>query len=114
MEKMIAFCGIACNECPTFQATQENNNEKRAKISVQWSKLLKTDLKPEDINCDGCQLKSGKLFTYAQSCGIRKCAVDKKVTNCAYCSDYPCEKLETLFKMVPGAKKRLDKIKNSL
>ena len=114
MKEMITFCGIACNECPTFLAAQADDDQKRAEIAAQWSEQSETDFKPEDINCDGCQSSTGKLFGYTQTCEIRKCGMEKNVSNCAHCSDYSCEKLETIFNMVPDAKKRLDEIRKSL
>jgi hypothetical protein len=54
MKEMVAYCGLVCTECPTYQATQKNDNNARAKIAEAWSKQFKVNLKAEDINCDGC------------------------------------------------------------
>jgi hypothetical protein len=51
---MIAICGIKCNECPAFLATQENDDLKRKEVAEMWSKEFQAAFKPEDINCDGC------------------------------------------------------------
>jgi hypothetical protein len=37
MKEMIAFCGLVCSDCPTYIATQTNDDEKRAKVARQWS-----------------------------------------------------------------------------
>ena len=37
MEKMIAFCGLNCRECPAFIATQKDDDEARKKISKEWA-----------------------------------------------------------------------------
>ncbi len=37
MEKMMAFCGLTCSECPTFIATQKDDDrdkEESSKIMV--------------------------------------------------------------------------------
>ncbi len=114
MEKMIAFCGLACHECPALLATNANDDGKRAEVAKLWSKQFNTDIKPEDINCDGCHSDSGRLFGYSQTCEIRKCGMEKKVPNCAYCSDYSCEKLNDFFNMMPDAKKNLDEIRATI
>ncbi|NIO48420.1 MAG: DUF3795 domain-containing protein [Candidatus Aminicenantes bacterium] len=111
---MIAFCGITCHECGAFLATRDNDDAKRAEVAQLWSKEFKTDFKPEDINCEGCLSDGGDLFSYTKTCEIRKCGKEKNVVNCAYCSDYVCEKLEKFFEMVPDAKTRLDEIKAKL
>jgi hypothetical protein len=114
MDEMIAICGIPCHECGAFLATRDGDDEKRAEVAQLWSKEYKSDIKPEDINCEGCLSVSGNLFNYSKTCEIRKCGNEKGVVNCAHCNDYACEKLEKFFEMVPDAKKRLDGIRAKL
>ena len=111
MNEMIAFCGLACNECPAFLATQANDDEKRAEVARTWSRHYKADIKPEDINCSGCQSESGVFFGHCFKCEIRKCAREAGIANCARCDDYACEKLAPLLKMMPEVKARLDNIR---
>ena len=61
MEKMIAFCGTVCTECPAFLATKQDDDNERGKIAESWSKQYNADIKPEDINCEGC-LSEGRKF----------------------------------------------------
>lgn len=114
MEKMIAYCGLVCTECPALIATQKNDDEERKKVAEKWSKDHEVALKPEDINCDGCLVDSERLFNYCKVCEVRKCAKDKAVVNCAYCDDYGCEKLARFFGMAPEAKTRLDELRKTL
>jgi len=114
MNEMIAFCGLLCHECGAFQATRNDDDQKRAEVAELWSKEFNSEIKPEDINCDGCLSDGGNLFTYSKVCEIRKCGKEKSVINCAHCNDYACEKLEKFFQMVPDAKKRLDEIRSKL
>ena len=114
MDKIIAFCGLSCSGCPAFIATQKDNNKEREKTAKAWSKMYKSDVKPEDINCDGCLEKSGRLFNYCKVCEIRKCGQEKEVKNCAYCDDYACEKLIKFFDMAPEAKTVLIEIRKNL
>jgi len=114
MSQMTAFCGLICIECGAFIATQNDDDRKRAEVAQLWSKQYNHDLKPADINCDGCTSDSDRLIGHCHVCEIRKCGKQKAILNCAYCDDYACEKLEGFFKMVPDAKKHLDEIKSGL
>ncbi len=111
MHKMIAFCGLSCTDCPTLQATQKNDDKERKRIAELWSKQYGGDFKPEDINCVGCLSRNGRLFKYCNVCEIRKCGLEKHVKNCAYCSDYICEKLDKFFKRAPNAKATIEEIR---
>ncbi len=113
MDKMIAFCGLVCTECPAFIATQKDDDEERRKVAEMWSSEFKAKLKPEDINCDGCLADSERLFSHTKVCEIRKCGLDKKVKNCAFCDEYACDKLTEFFKMAPEAKTTLDEVRNN-
>jgi Protein of unknown function (DUF3795) len=110
-EKMIAYCGITCTECPAYIATQKNDDQLRAETAKKWSEMFKASIKPEDINCDGCAADSERLFSQVRVCEIRKCTKGKNLQNCAYCADYPCSKLTELFSFVPEAKATLDEIR---
>ncbi len=114
MDKMTAFCGIVCSECAAFIATHKNDDGERKKVAEEWSKEFKADLKPEDINCDGCLATSENLFSHTKVCEIRKCALEKGVKNCAYCDEYICDKLNSFFKSAPEAKKNLEEIRKNL
>ena len=111
MGKMIAYCGLVCSECPTFLATQANDDAKRKEVAELWSRLYGVPRKPQDMNCDGCLAEGGRLFGHCRTCEIRKCAREKKLANCAYCADYACKKLDPVFKSIPTAKKTLDEIR---
>lgn len=111
-EKMIAYCGIICSECPAFVAKKTNDNELRKKTAEEWSSE-EFPLKPEDLNCDGCT-SEGELASFCTMCEVYKCGSEKGVANCAYCVEYPCEKLEMPWGMSPKAKEVLDEIKQAL
>jgi hypothetical protein len=114
MKEMIACCGIPCHECGAFIATKNNDDKKRKEVAEQWSKQFNADIKPEAIYCDGCLSKDGYLFSHCNVCEIRKCAMEKKLANCAHCNEYPCEKLKAFHQMVPDAKKVLDEIHQAI
>ena len=110
MNEMIAFCGLNCHKCGAFLATKENDDRKRATVAQEWSRLFKVEIKPEDINCDGCLSNGERIFNYCKVCEIRKCGEGKGLKNCGYCSEYPCHKLDFILSNAPDTKNRLDKI----
>ena len=112
----IAYCGLECETCPIHLATMEKNDSVKARMRIeiaeQLASIYKTTPKPGIItDCDGCKAIDGRLFTGCTDCEIRKCAILKKVTNCAYCSDYACDKLNRHFVIDPGAQARLEEIR---
>lgn len=113
MAAIIAMCGLECTSCPAYIAKQTDDRALREKTAKEWSALFKSELKPEDINCDGCIAVDGEHIGYCNVCEIRKCGLAKQVDNCAYCDEYMCDKLERFFKDVPDAQKRLEAIREN-
>lgn len=114
MEKMIGYCGIICSDCPVLIATQKDDDAERKRVAEIFTKQYGKEYNLEDINCDGCISDSPRIFSYCNVCEIRKCGREKKVKNCAYCSEYPCEKLSQLFSKYSKAKETLDEIRRGL
>lgn len=85
--KLVGICGLYCGTCPNYLAYRENDTEQLEKISREKG------LPVEDIRCDGCL--SGHVFPSCVVCrhGFRKCALEKGVTWCFQCHDFPCRKL---------------------
>lgn len=107
---LIACCGLDCSKCEGYIATQEDDDGKRAEVAKKWSAMYGGNIKPGDINCDGCR-PEGRKFSYCNNCEIRKCCMGKELDNCAGCDMYACDKLEEFFKMAPEAKTALDKLR---
>ena len=114
MEKMISYCGLPCIDCPAFIATKNDDDDARKKVAEQWSKEYGADIKPEDINCDGCVSETGRHIGHWDECEMRICGQAKNVKNCAYCDDFACEKLSKFFEAVPDAKTTLEEIRKKL
>jgi len=112
MERITAFCGLICNECPAYLATQNDDDAERRLVAKMWSEEYDTGISPEEINCDGC-LGNERVFRHCNVCEIRSCSKEKGLFNCGYCDDYPCELLMKFFELVPDAKEVLDEVKYS-
>jgi len=114
MERMTAFCGLTCTECPALIATRAGDEEALAKVAEQWSAEFDAPLTADDCRCDGCLSTTGPWMSHCAECGIRACAVEKGVETCAHCTDYGCDRLTEFFGFVPEAKATLDAIHGTL
>ncbi len=108
---MLAYCGLLCSKCPTFIATRKDDQKQREEVARVWSKEYQAEIKPEDINCDGCKSETGRLFNHCKVCKVRGCAREKGVDNCAYCPEYACSELSAILNFVPAAKTALEEIR---
>ena len=112
MEKIIAYCGINCSECPAYIATQSGDLKEIKKVAKLFS-CESMSFKPEDIYCDGCN-QDGKTFSWCSECPIRSCCRENGYENCAYCDEYFCDNLKMTFDKTPSAKERLDEIRKKI
>jgi hypothetical protein len=110
MERIIAYCGLNCSDCPTFKATKANDNAERKRVAELWTKEYGRPFKAEDINCNGCLSRGSRVFNYCNVCEIRKCGQQREVENCAYCNDYKCLTLSKMHEQAPKAKSNLEEI----
>ena len=110
---MIGYCGLDCEQCGAFIATQNNDDALRVKVAEEWARLYNAPIKPEHINCTGCQSTGVKTYYCDQMCEIRKCATKKSVSTCADCSDYACSALNAILRQAPQAKARLDALRKN-
>lgn len=110
----IAFCGLDCRGCPAFIAHMTNDQALREKTSLEWSRMYESDIPANEVNCTGCS-GDGIQFQWCRSgCPIRVCAIERRVSSCGTCSDYPCERLDFIIGHCPDAKDRLDAVKVSV
>jgi len=113
MSKMIAYCGLVCSNCPTFLATQNDDDIAREKTAALYAEKFGFDLKPEDINCDGCLTIGGRQIGYCQVCKIRECCREKGLENCGFCAEH-CENLLKFHEFSPEAKASFDALKTKI
>ena len=94
MKKMIAYCGLDCEECDAYLATRNNDDALRAKTAKLWSELNGVEITPEMINCEGCRADGAKTPFCESLCPIRQCALGKEFETCGGCADMDaCEKV---------------------
>lgn len=91
--RILAYCGLLCNRCPAYIATQTGDRDLLRGTAVRWSSD-QFKIEPEDILCDGCFGRGARITKFCSMCGVRACAIGRAVVNCGVCADYPCERLE--------------------
>jgi hypothetical protein len=111
MSEMIAYCGLDCSRCPTFLATQNDDDAARAETAALYAEQFGLVFQPEDINCDGCRALAGKQIGYCRVCEIRQCCLKKGLEHCVICEQEPCEKLLKFHEFSPKAKASFEALK---
>ena len=115
MNKMIAYCGLVCTDCPAYTATQADDRAALEQVAAQWREAFNApDITADSIICDGCLGDTGRKCGHCAECEIRACAVERGIVNCAHCADCACARLEGFFGFVPDARVVLDEIRRSL
>jgi hypothetical protein len=90
-ENLVATCGLYCGACPIYLDTQSKSDQKTKEFMQQLGSK-QTNVKREDLQCDGC-LGKGQLISFCAKCAIRSCAEGKKVSRCSDCSEFPCSRI---------------------
>ena len=111
MPKMIACCGLVCSDCPAFLATKYDDDAARATTAAVWAEKYGLDVKPEDVNCDGCRNEGGRRMAYCRTCGIRACCSGKGLDNCTLCEEGPCDQLTKFNEFSPEAGAAFEELK---
>lgn len=94
------YCGNYCGACSIILAYRTGFKDS---VASYWTEsnlkafLQTIGIKPttEDsfqLKCKGC--KSDDLFLNCKYCGIRACAINRKVEHCNECNEYPCQLLK--------------------
>ena len=106
--QMIAVCGLVCDKCDIFQAT---NDPKMAQEIAGWFKKERNeDVKLEDIRCLGC--KGNRAKHWSPDCWILQCCVDQKgLEYCYQCGEFPCERLSQWSKGSKRYGEALDRLR---
>jgi len=115
MDRMVAYCGLICTDCPAYIATQADDRAALERVAAEWREEYNApEITVESVICDGCLGDAGRKCSHCFKCEIRACGMARGVSNCAHCPDYACEKLEDFFGLVPDARTTLDEIKQAL
>jgi hypothetical protein len=115
MERIVAHCGLLCNECPAYIATQANDVAAQERVLAEWRVAYNApDMQLATVSCDGCLGAGGRLGGYCNACEVRACAEGRGLRNCAHCPDYECQKLQAMLAHTPEGEERLLAIRHLL
>ena len=115
MDKIVAYCGLVCTDCPAYIATQADDRPALEQVAARWREEYHApDITVESVICDGCLSSDGRHCSHCFECEVRACGLARGVINCAHCADYACDKLDGFFGFVPDARVTLDEIRVSL
>ncbi len=92
---LLAACGGYCGGCPDYLAYINNDEKLKKKLAEDFSKDFNLDLKPEDIACLGCHGSIRK--PWSANCPVQRCTEEKGILTCAFCHEFPCEKVGRLY-----------------
>lgn len=116
MEKMVAYCGLVCTDCPAYVATQASDQDALERTAAMWREQFNApEITADSIVCDGCSTTDGRLSGYCSMCEIRACALERSLGTCAPCAEYDgCGKLAAFHEHAPEARATLDGIRAAL
>lgn len=112
MNPRYAPCGIDCQNCSVYIATQNNDPEERKRLAEQLFNQHNKEVDPETIVCDGCW-NNQRLIGFCSICQIRACAFEKGYATCAECELLPCEKGQFIWQKNSQSLATLNELKGS-
>jgi hypothetical protein len=80
---LTAPCGIDCFNCEVFEANL--TEERRARVAQAYR------VPPSQVACRGCREQSCSV---APDCPTRACVLDRELSFCSQCDDFPCVRLQ--------------------
>jgi hypothetical protein len=99
---MVAYCCLECDKCDVYIATENNDEELRAKVAKEWK------MKAEELYCDGCKSDRTPF-----NCEAKKCAVSRNLPTCAHCDDFTsCDK--EIWTKWPQLKEKVEAMRKRL
>ena len=112
---LIAYCGLNCDKCEAYIATQAGDEDAKAKIAEKWRiDYNSPEITAANATCDGMRhgrWPSGRIWPPMSRPG--GCA--KSLLTCAHCDAYgSCQTLAGFLGFAPSLKDGLEVIRRSL
>ncbi len=97
-------CGFDCEKCPLNMATKYKDEEMHKQVENAYQLAANSQ-------CLGCL--SDKPCASCQACQIRSCCLNKSITNCGQCENYPeCKTILVVINTNQASKEFLDSEKS--
>ena len=86
------MCGYRCDLCKAY-APNVNKSDQREKQVQVWNKYYGgfDESAFEGAYCDGCRCEKSNAKRIDMGCPVRKCVIEKELSHCGNCGDYPCD-----------------------
>jgi hypothetical protein len=91
-KKLAAVCGLYCEACTIFIATNEDPARLKALAAL-------FQVSEEALKCGGC--RSDKRTPYCEQCKMFACAAERGLDFCIECTEYPCNELKQFQSEAP-------------
>ncbi len=112
MERMIAFCGLDCAQCPAFIATKADDLAAKERLLEEWRvQFNRPEMDMSAVTCDGCT-SADRHSRYCGICEVRACALPRGIANCAACAEYSCATLDAFIGSIPQARANLEEMRH--
>ena len=86
------YCGHDCSRCVTYIATQTDDDSLREQSQSFYKEQFRIDIPLEKFNC--CGGRTDNVFELCQDCPFRKCCIERNISSCNLCPEYPCAMLK--------------------
>lgn len=107
MEKMIAACGNDCAACPRYVKHPYEKTEDELRHTAElWKKIGYRDkvVTNDEISCTGCKPENWCRYH------VIKCCVEKGISTCASCQEYPCDSIRECFEVTKSFEPQCRKV----
>ena len=84
-----SYCGMDCEECPVYQATQKQDQAHQVWLAAEYSSQS-CWFSSSDMTCQGCHCHAQPNSKMCRACALRECASNRVRQTCAECPDFPC------------------------
>ena len=101
-----SFCGLNCEECPVYQATQKQDQAHQVWLAAEYSSESSW-YAPAEMTCQGCHSQQRLESKMCQECALRKCASNRVRLTCAECPDFPCSLIDRYVSIETDARCQL-------
>lgn len=110
MTDLIAYCGLDCGECDAYLATVNDDQALRERTAERWTRLTGTEIRPEDIRCNGCLGEGPRPDHCEKNCMVRPCAIGRNLRTCGECPEMDdCPKIGAIISTTPQVLENLRK-----
>ena len=112
----MAACGLDCNECSSYKVTM-TQDLKAAEQMLPWFRsqgLIEENEGAEAVIkkapfCTGCwNIANDCYWAGCNNCKFRGCCVEKGISHCGECNEFPCERIKEFATQGENKKKAME------